>query len=268
MDVELTWVDCGERLRALRCAAGISQRELAQASGMSQGQISRIETGVHEPAVLAAVRLCGTLGISVEALTSPAQGRWQEAMRAADARRMALGGDPDGRPVVVRRDRALFGGPHSTFTGQRSLDIAAVEITRRVTAGLRCVVLARDPRWLEPRRLAAWGARPGAGTPVQDLVTVVALSAAAAGGEEAAAALQAAYAVGDGLVVVDGQALVEHPQLARLVDATLRHGRRVGCAINIVSGDAPPAWALANTAQALRADTDAVRLTVATRRAR
>ncbi|MFD2442356.1 helix-turn-helix domain-containing protein [Paracoccus kondratievae] len=41
--------DAGARLRELRTAAGMSQRQLAEASGVPHGQISMIETGRSSP---------------------------------------------------------------------------------------------------------------------------------------------------------------------------------------------------------------------------
>lgn len=59
----------GERLRELR---KVSQRALAQQTGLSPGTISQIELGRHEPRLGTLLALQGALGVgSIEELMGP-----------------------------------------------------------------------------------------------------------------------------------------------------------------------------------------------------
>lgn len=51
-----------------RIAAGLKQEQLAERVGISQGQLSRIEHGSHEPAVGVALAIADELGLDVRAL--------------------------------------------------------------------------------------------------------------------------------------------------------------------------------------------------------
>src|SRR2546430_3435450 len=69
----------GERLKRLRLARGMSQRELAS-PGVSYAYISRIEAGTRQPSVKALRRLAAKLGITAEYLETgshprPGEGR-------------------------------------------------------------------------------------------------------------------------------------------------------------------------------------------------
>lgn len=56
----------GSRLRELRAAAGISQRELASRAGVHQVQVARYETGRHMPPWDTICRLADALGVAVD----------------------------------------------------------------------------------------------------------------------------------------------------------------------------------------------------------
>jgi transcriptional regulator with XRE-family HTH domain len=58
----------GERIRARRKALGLKQREIAQALGIEQSEVSRWERGVHEPRGKNRARLCDVLGVTVDYL--------------------------------------------------------------------------------------------------------------------------------------------------------------------------------------------------------
>lgn len=58
-------IDVGARLRALRQAHGLSQRELAKRSGMTNGTISLIEQNKVSPAVGSLKRLLDCMGTSL-----------------------------------------------------------------------------------------------------------------------------------------------------------------------------------------------------------
>ncbi|QXB19139.1 helix-turn-helix domain-containing protein [uncultured Corynebacterium sp.] len=58
----------GERIIAARHAVGMTQRDLAEVSGLSQPTIQRVETGAREPSPLQLSALAFGCGVSPEAL--------------------------------------------------------------------------------------------------------------------------------------------------------------------------------------------------------
>ncbi len=77
--------DTGGRLKALRQAAGLSQRQLAERAGVPHGQISMIETGRSSPSVASLRRILGGLGTSMSAFFEPDETlRQQVFFRAHD----------------------------------------------------------------------------------------------------------------------------------------------------------------------------------------
>lgn len=58
----------GEKLRAARKAAGMTQAELAEAIGCRQKDISRWEAGTHEPGALTLKKMAQALGCSMDDL--------------------------------------------------------------------------------------------------------------------------------------------------------------------------------------------------------
>lgn len=61
----------GVRLRAMRVAAGMSQRQLAEASGVPHGQISMIETNRSSPSVASLRKILGGLTVSMSEFFEP-----------------------------------------------------------------------------------------------------------------------------------------------------------------------------------------------------
>lgn len=57
----------GVRLKALREAAGLSQRALAEAAGMNVFGVAKLEQGAREPAWSTVMVLATALGVSCEA---------------------------------------------------------------------------------------------------------------------------------------------------------------------------------------------------------
>ena len=55
----------GERIRAARLAAGLTQEQLEAASGVSQPTISSLETSDVQPTIRTLVRLAAALGCEV-----------------------------------------------------------------------------------------------------------------------------------------------------------------------------------------------------------
>lgn len=58
----------GEKLREARKAAGLSQVELAEKVGCHQKDISRWESGLHEPGALTLKKMAQALGCSMDDL--------------------------------------------------------------------------------------------------------------------------------------------------------------------------------------------------------
>lgn len=58
----------GEKLKAARKAAGLSQADLAEKVGCHQKDISRWESGLHEPGALTLKKMAQALGCSMDDL--------------------------------------------------------------------------------------------------------------------------------------------------------------------------------------------------------
>lgn len=61
----------GDRLRQMRQDAGMSQRQLAEASGVPHGQISMIETGRSSPSVASLRKILGGLSVTMSEFFEP-----------------------------------------------------------------------------------------------------------------------------------------------------------------------------------------------------
>ncbi len=57
-----------KRLRELRAKRGLSQRDLADLSGVSREYIARIELGQHDPTLSTLEKLAKALGVKVSRL--------------------------------------------------------------------------------------------------------------------------------------------------------------------------------------------------------
>lgn len=63
--------DVGSRLKEMRLAAGLSQRQLAEASGVPHGQISMIETNRSSPSVASLRKILGGLKVTMSEFFEP-----------------------------------------------------------------------------------------------------------------------------------------------------------------------------------------------------
>ena len=61
------------RLRELRQAAGLTQKQLAEKSGLHQRSISHYEQGLVDPSLPAAQAIAAALGVTVLAFDEPAK---------------------------------------------------------------------------------------------------------------------------------------------------------------------------------------------------
>jgi DNA-binding XRE family transcriptional regulator len=63
----------GDRIREARRKAGLTQKELAQRSGLRQSHISRLERGRHSPSFVTLEKIAEALGIPVSQLDPSAE---------------------------------------------------------------------------------------------------------------------------------------------------------------------------------------------------
>jgi len=90
--------EAGIRLRLARLARGRSQRELAEAAGVTRQAVALIEAGTSEPSLRVALALASALGTSVEALFSSRDADQAAAVQVATVAPFAPG------------DRAMLAG--------------------------------------------------------------------------------------------------------------------------------------------------------------
>jgi len=86
-DSELAAV-IGANVHAARLAAGLTQGELAEKSGIAPPNVSRLEAGTHLPSVTTLKRVADALEVPICALLDPPAGKTKPA----------AGGRPRGRP--------------------------------------------------------------------------------------------------------------------------------------------------------------------------
>ena len=88
----------GALLREERRAAGLSQRDVAERTGVSDAYLSQVERGRHEPSLRVLTAVASTLGLSLEALLAragiiePGDGDHAARLPSTEA---AILGDPD-----------------------------------------------------------------------------------------------------------------------------------------------------------------------------
>ncbi len=80
----------GSSLRASRLAARKTVAEVAEASGLTKGYLSKVERDLASLSVASLIRLCGTLGISVGSLFSESKG---ELIRSGEYPPINFGGE-------------------------------------------------------------------------------------------------------------------------------------------------------------------------------
>jgi transcriptional regulator with XRE-family HTH domain len=61
----------GKRLRELRAAAGLTQRQLAERAGLTREGVAYLETGRHDPRWTTVVALCVALDITSDQFLKP-----------------------------------------------------------------------------------------------------------------------------------------------------------------------------------------------------
>ena len=86
----------GAAIRAERVTAGLSLRDLADRTKVSNAYLSQIERGLHEPSLSVLTAIARALDVSLEALLSRAG---------------LLGGEDTGRPLVRDTEAAIIVDP-------------------------------------------------------------------------------------------------------------------------------------------------------------
>jgi len=130
----------GKRLRALREAAGLSQLQLAAASGLTHEAISRLETGMNAPYAATVLTLAQALAVAPERSVSREPGRLTTLTVAEAAARLDV---PAGRVQRWLKAGELAG---SKVSGQwRVLAVVVAELAR--SGRLRGRSRRLDPRY-------------------------------------------------------------------------------------------------------------------------
>lgn len=63
-------VDCAEKLRTLRTARGITQKQLATRLGISKAMVSAYENATKAPSIEVLIRIAALFGVTVDYLVS------------------------------------------------------------------------------------------------------------------------------------------------------------------------------------------------------
>ena len=90
----------GALLREERRAAGLSQRDLAERTNVSNAYLSQVERGRHEPSLRVLTSVASTLGVPLESLLARAG--------------IIEAGDHDGELHLPRTEAAILGDPELT----------------------------------------------------------------------------------------------------------------------------------------------------------
>ncbi|ARC55629.1 HTH-type transcriptional regulator PuuR [Frondihabitans sp. 762G35] len=98
-------ISLGPKLRATRLAQGLTMAQLAEATGLTKGFISRIERDETSPSVATLVTLCQVLSLPVGSLFEPPE---HEVVRLEDAPRINFGGTlADERLLTPRSESGI-----------------------------------------------------------------------------------------------------------------------------------------------------------------
>jgi transcriptional regulator with XRE-family HTH domain len=97
---EIAWFP--GRLKELREAAGLTQKQLAAKAGMALGGLNKLEQGINKPSFESVLAICKALGVDCTAFNEPPAGREPSGRgRPAKAKAEAREGKPKrprGRP--------------------------------------------------------------------------------------------------------------------------------------------------------------------------
>lgn len=134
-----TRVQLGARLRASRHAQSLTIEQVAAATGLTKGFISRVERDETSPSVATLLTLCQALSIPVGSLFEAAEA---EVVRAASAPRINMGGSGADERLMTPRGqsrvqviRSLM-EPHATGGDELYTINCDVEVVQVVRGGI------------------------------------------------------------------------------------------------------------------------------------
>ena len=91
----------GNRLRETRLAAGLSQSELEELSGIPKARLSRYENGHVEPSIQTLARLARALNVSEASLLGDRRGAMEECFRVLEERGVTITSKEQGAKLAV-----------------------------------------------------------------------------------------------------------------------------------------------------------------------
>jgi transcriptional regulator with XRE-family HTH domain len=90
----------GNRLREARLAAGLSQSELEELSGIPKARLSRYENGHVEPSIQTLARLARALNVSEASLLGDQRGILEDFFKALEARGVQIDSSEQGAKLA------------------------------------------------------------------------------------------------------------------------------------------------------------------------
>ncbi len=90
----------GNRLREARLAAGLSQSELEELSGIPKARLSRYENGHVEPSIQTLARLARALNVSEASLLGDQRGILEDFFRALEGRGVHIDSPQQGEKLA------------------------------------------------------------------------------------------------------------------------------------------------------------------------
>lgn len=91
----------GNRLRETRLAAGLSQSELEELSGIPKARLSRYENGHVEPSIQTLARLAKALNVSEASLLGDRRAVMEDFFRVLEERGIAIGSKEQGTRLAL-----------------------------------------------------------------------------------------------------------------------------------------------------------------------
>ena len=154
----------GQRLRALRLRAGLSQRELARRAAVSNATVSMIEADRVSPSVSALRQVLSALGVGIaDFFAAPEPQGEQVVYRAAELTEIAggavsyrqVGANLDGRALQMIHERYKRGAQSGTKMLSHQGEEAGLVIKGRLTLevdGRRYELAAGDAYFFDSRK--------------------------------------------------------------------------------------------------------------------
>jgi transcriptional regulator with XRE-family HTH domain len=113
----------GTRLREARLAAGLSQSELEELSGIPKARLSRYENGHVEPSIQTLARLARALNVSEASLLGDQRGILEDFFKALELRGIRIDSSQQGAKLAAAvADMIQASGGVERLTGGDDLD--------------------------------------------------------------------------------------------------------------------------------------------------